>query len=26
LRLIDLTRSHVNDRLGVELETSLEVW
>lgn len=26
LRLIDLIRSHVNDRLGVELETSLEVW
>jgi UDP-N-acetylmuramate dehydrogenase len=26
LRLIDLTRSHVLDRLGVELETSLEVW
>lgn len=26
LRLIDLIRSHVNDRLGVQLETSLEVW
>ena len=26
LRLIDLIRSHVNDRLGVLLETSLDVW
>jgi UDP-N-acetylmuramate dehydrogenase len=26
LRLVDLIRSHVHDRLGVELETSLEVW
>jgi UDP-N-acetylmuramate dehydrogenase len=26
LRLIDLVRSHVADRLGIELVTSLEVW
>ncbi|HTN75350.1 MAG TPA: UDP-N-acetylenolpyruvoylglucosamine reductase, partial [Pirellulaceae bacterium] len=26
LRLIELVRSHVNDRLGIELATGLEVW
>jgi len=26
LRLIDLIKSHVSDRLGVELETAIEVW
>ncbi|QDU94939.1 UDP-N-acetylmuramate dehydrogenase [Lignipirellula cremea] len=26
LRLIDLIRSHVQDNLGVELETAIEVW